>query len=79
MHMNIQKCYDEGNVFLGIDIAREFVESNLSENCQLELLLLAKGFYNVGQYVNSSYYLNLTKADPIANKELREKLNKELK
>lgn len=78
IHIQIQECYNQGDIFLGIDIAQKFVKSQLSENCQLELFLLAKGFYAIRQYENSLYYLNLTKADPIANEELREKLNNKI-
>lgn len=75
----IQKLYNEGRIYEGVQLARRQIEDVGVENAQLEAFLLAKGLYaGMGDLHGAYFWLQRTNADPINRIPFTEKIERKL-
>lgn len=74
----IQSCFNNGEIYKGCQIAQRHIGEYGVENSQLEVYLLAKGLYAVGEYFEAIYWITKTKADPKNRIVLEERIRRML-
>jgi len=71
-HTLVQELFNKGNIWDGIQVAKRYIKENGVKNSQLEIFLIAKGMYAVGQLTDALFWIKQTNADPIVRIPLQE-------
>lgn len=77
-HTLVQQLYNDGRIYDGTVVARRYIQEHGKQNSQLEILLLAKGLYAIGDLPAAHVWICQTNADPVIRIELQEKIERKL-